>query len=146
MHGERGFTLLEMLLSIAIIVMIVGLSLPVYQSFQSRNDLDVATQSVADMLRRAQSYSRGVSGDSTWGVHMQNGSATLFKGSNYAGRATGFDETTTIPSTFSLSGITDVVFTKFTAAPSTTGTVTVTGVSANDTRTVTINAKGMVSY
>jgi prepilin-type N-terminal cleavage/methylation domain-containing protein len=143
--NERGFTLIEMLLSIAIIVMLVGLSLPVYQSFQSRNDLDIATQSIADMLRRAQSYARGVNGDTTWGVHLQSGSATLFKGASYASRATGFDETTVIASTYTVSGVSDVVFSKFSATPSTTGSITLAR-TTNDTRTISINGKGMVSY
>lgn len=142
---SHGFTLVEMLLSVAIISILVGTSLPVYVSFQTRGDLEIATQSIADMLRRAQTYTRGVSGDSQWGVAVQSGSATLFKGASFATRDATYDETTVISPNTAVSGLSQVVFTKLTAAPSTTGTITLTA-NTNDVRTITINAKGMVSY
>lgn len=146
MSNERGFSLIEMLLSVAIISLLVGLSMPVYQSFQQRNDLDLTTQSVAEMLRRAQTYARGVKSDSPWGVRVSAGSAVLFKGTSYATRDTNFDEATTLSPALSVSGLSDIHFSKLTAIPSTTGSVTLTDNTINETRTITINAKGMVSY
>ncbi|HSW77347.1 MAG TPA: type II secretion system protein [Candidatus Chromulinivoraceae bacterium] len=144
-HKERGFTVIELLLSVAIVTMLAGLSLPIYISFQNRNNLDISTQSIADMLRRAQVYSRSVTGDSPWGVEIQPTVATLFKGSSFAGRNTAFDETQPIDNSTTISGLTEVLFTKFTAAPGTTGTITLSATPV-DTRTITINAKGMVNY
>jgi len=43
------------------------------------------------------------------------------------------------------SGITEVVFTKFTGLPQTAGTITLTS-STNEMRNIVINQKGMVSY
>lgn len=144
--NERGFSLVEMLLSVVIISMLVGLSLPIYRSFQSRNDLDITTQSVAQMMRRAQTYAKAVKGDGQWGVRVASGSAVLFKGASYAGRDVNFDETTTIPLAVSVSGLSDILFSKFTAIPTSTGTITLTDTNINDARTISINAKGMVSY
>jgi prepilin-type N-terminal cleavage/methylation domain-containing protein len=142
---ESGFTLVEVLLSVVIVGMLVGLSLPIYQSFQNRNELDIAAEGIAGMLRRAQVYSRGVSGDSQWGVHVETGSATLFKGASYAGRDATYDETAAIPSSFTVSA-SDVRFSKLTGMPIETGTIaTITSLN-NETRTVTINGKGTVSY
>lgn len=143
---SRGFTLLEVLLSVAIISVITGLSLPVLTSFNNRNDLDITTQRVVSQFRRAQTYSRGVNGDSQWGVHIQAGSAILYKGATYAGRDTAYDEETIIPATFSITGISDVVYSKLAGAPSQTGSITLTNTISNEARTITINAKGMVSY
>lgn len=142
---QRGFTLIEALLSVSIIGLLAGLSLPIYASFQNRNNLDIATQSIADALRRAQIYSHGVSGDSQWGVEIQPTSVTLFKGSVFSGRDATYDEVTTIPSIISIGGLSEVLFAKLSGAPSTTGDITLV-VSPNDTRTITINTKGMVSY
>lgn len=144
--GQAGFTLLEVLLSVTILALLAGLSLPVYASFQSRNDIDLTTQSIAFALRRAETYSRAVTGDSQWGVEIQSNAAILFKGAVFAGRDTSFDENIPLSSTISRSGLSEVVFTKFTAAPSATGTITLVSGSSNDTRTITINAKGMVNY
>lgn len=143
--NDRGFSLIEMLLSVAIIAMLAALSLPLYVSFSNRNDVDVNAESIASMLRRAQTYSRGMNGDSIWGVRIQTGSATLFKGTTYASRDTSYDETTVIPGHIAVSGISDVTFSKLLAVPSTTGSVTLT-TNTNETRTVTLNGKGMVAY
>lgn len=147
MSREAGFSLLELLLSIAIIGIITGMSLPLYASFQSRNDLDIDTQGVAGMLRRAELYARTMNADSPWGVKVQSGSAVLFKGATYATRDTNADETDTLPTQVTFSGtISEVVFSRFTATPSTTGTVVLTHTATNETRTITLNAKGMVDY
>ena len=145
MRRQKGFTLIEMLLSVGIISLLVGISLPIYVSFQTRNDLEVTAQSIVSMLRRAQTYARNGNNDSTWGVAIQAGNATLFKGGSFAARDNTYDETTAISSATSVSGLGEVVFAKLSAAPSTTGSVTLTA-GSNDIRTITINGKGMVDY
>jgi prepilin-type N-terminal cleavage/methylation domain-containing protein len=142
---QAGFTLLEVLLSVAIMSLLAGLSLPVYESFARRNDLDVTTQSTVNAIRRAESYARAVQGDSLWGVKFQASGMTLFKGATYAARDTSFDEVITVPGAVTVSGLSEVDFAKVTALPNTTGTVTLTS-TTNDTRTITLNAKGMVDY
>lgn len=146
-HGqaERGFTLLEVLLSVGIMTLILGISLPLFQGFQTRNDLDLTTQSIVEGLRRAEVYARGSSGDTSWGLHVVAGTATVFRGTSYAARDTTVDETITIPSSMTPSGLGDVIFSRFTGYPNTTGTITL-ATTANDSRTVTLNAKGLVSY
>lgn len=143
MSNQRGFTLVEMLLSVGIIAILTGLSVPVYATFAARNDLDLNHQSTAQALRRAQTYARAVEGDSQWGVSIQSNQTVLFKGASYATRDAGFDETTSFgPGVTSTTG--EIVFAKLSGAPSTTGGVTLTQTSTNDTRTVNLNAKGMV--
>lgn len=144
-NDTHGFTLVEVLLSVIILAMMAGISLPVYQSFQNRNELDVLTQHFTSALRRAQTYTRGVSGDSQWGVAIQSGTLTLFKGASFATRDTTYDETAAVPASINVSGDSEVVFAKLTGYPDASGSTTFTNVN-NDTRTVSINAKGMVSY
>ncbi len=143
-NSHAGFTLLELLLSVAIVALLAGLSLPVYRTLMQKNDLDIATTSVGQSLRRAQVLSQAVDGDTTWGVNTQNYHITIFKGASFAARDTNFDETFDVPITISISGTTEVVFTKFTGLPQTTGTINLS--TANDSRLVTINAKGTITY
>ncbi len=142
----HGFTLIEALLSMLIISILIGLSLPLYASFQDRNNVDLTTQSLAEMLRRAEIYARGVNGDSQWGVEIQPGSAVLFKGASFASRDTSFDESTTIASTVTMGGLTEVLFSKLSGAPNVTGNITLFATRTNDTRTVNINARGTIAY
>lgn len=140
-----GFTLLELLLSIVIIGSLVGVSLPVYESFTRRNDLDLAAQNLAMSLRRAQTYARAVEGDAAWGVAVQSSALTLYKGNTFASRDTSFDEAIAIPGSISRSGLSEVTFAKMSGAPNVTGGFTLQS-TTNDVRTVTVNAKGMVEY
>jgi len=140
-----GFTLIEVLLSIAGVAIIAGISIPVYQSFQVRNDLDIATVEIAQSARRTQTLSQAVDGDTSWGIKIQSGSVAVFKGVSYAARDSTFDEVFEVPTSITASGISEIVFAKFTGLPQTTGTITLTS-NTNETRTITINAKGMVSY
>lgn len=144
-YGAAGFTLLEVLLSVAIIGMLTGVSLPVYESFVRRNDLDLTAQSIAAMLRRAQTYARAVSSDSAWSVEIQSSAVTLFQGTSFGARNTAFDETLNVPASITPGGLGEVQFTKFSAAPNTTGNITLAS-TTNDTRTIIVNAKGMVDY
>jgi prepilin-type N-terminal cleavage/methylation domain-containing protein len=143
--NQHGFTLLELLLSVAIITMLVGMSLPVYESFVRRNDLDLTTQRVADVVRRAEVYARGSSGDSAWGVEFLSTGITLFRGSTYSSRNTAYDETVTLPGTVTVSGTTELIFSRLSGFPNAAGSIALAS-TTNDTRTITVNAKGMVSY
>lgn len=142
---KAGFTLLEVLLSVAAIAIIAGISIPFYQSFQVRNDLDITANTWVQTLRRAQVLSQSVDGDTTWGVKVQSASLTLFKGASYAARATSSDEVFNVPTSITPSGITEVVFNKFSGFPQTTGTTTLTASTA-EIRIININAKGTLTY
>lgn len=142
---QRGFTFVEVLLSIGMLAVIAGISVPVFQSFQVRNDLDDIAISVVQTLRRAQVLSQAVDGDTTWGVRVESGLVALFKGATYATRDTGFDETFDIPGSLVPSGLQEVVFGKLTGVPQGAGSITLTS-NANETRIITINAKGTLSY
>ena len=142
---NKGFTLIEVLLSISAIAIIAGISIPVYQSIQNRNDLDIAATTIAQSLRRAQVLSRSVDSDTTSGVYVQSGSVTIFHGASYATRDTTVDEIFQISPTITLGGVSQIVFSKMTGLPTSTGTITLTSIT-NETRNITINSKGMVNY
>ncbi|HUQ30162.1 MAG TPA: prepilin-type N-terminal cleavage/methylation domain-containing protein [Candidatus Paceibacterota bacterium] len=140
----KGFTLIEMLLSVALIALIAGMGIPLYQSFQNRNDLSLATTSLAAALRSAEVHARAVDGDSAWGVMVATSSVTVFKGVTYASRVTTSDEVTPISGSIIITGTSEYDFAKFTGFPSASATTTLTSLN-NETRIITINAKGMVT-
>jgi len=145
LRSGNGFTLLEVLLSFAVIAMLAAFSIPIYQSFQVKNDFDVTVNSTVQTLRRAQVLSQAVDGDTSWGVKLQSGSMVLFKGVSYASRDATYDEIFDVPTSITASGVTEVVYAKFTGLPVTTGNITLTSVNG-DTKNIVINAKGMINY
>lgn len=144
MKCQAGFTLIELLLSVAILMIITGVTVPLYESFIGRNDLEVSTEVLAGTLRRAATYARSENYSNTWGVEIQTTAVTLFQGTSFSGRNTGYDEVYSLPADVSPSGLGEVQFTKFTGLPNVTGTITLT--SSSNTKTVAVNAQGLVSY
>jgi prepilin-type N-terminal cleavage/methylation domain-containing protein len=142
---SRGFTLLEILLVVGIISIIAGFSMPVYQSFQVKNDLDIAAQTIATSFRRAQVLAEASDGDNTWGVEVISGSITVFQGVSYAARVAAFDEITSLPPTITPTGLSEVVFDRLTGQALSTGTVTLT-TSTGLVRTIALSSKGTVTY
>lgn len=140
-----GFTLLEVLLSIALIGLIAGTAIPLYVSFQNRNDLDIAATTFAQSIRRAQVLSQAVDGDMNWGVSVHTAEIVIFKGTSYATRDVSADEVYDISSSVTVSGTQEYVFATLTGLPQNNGTITFTSVN-NESRNVTINAQGTVSY
>lgn len=136
---------MEVLLSISVVVILAGISAPVYQNLQVKNETDIAVSTIAQSLRRAQILSQAVDGDSTWGVKTQSESIVLFKGATYVTRDSTYDEIFVLSPTVIPTGLTEVVFSKLTGYPQQTGTTTLTN-TANETKTVSINSKGTVDF
>lgn len=137
--------MLEVALSISILGMIFGMTMPLYRTFMIRNDLDLAVTTFVQDLHRAQTLSQITDGDSVWGVHVATGSILIYKGSSYVLRDQALDEDTSMPASISVSGLTNVTFAKQTGIPQSIGTTTFIS-NTNETRNVTINQKGMVDY
>lgn len=143
--AKKGFTLLEVLLSLSVVAVLSGLLIPAYILLQGRNDLDLAAQSVAAQLNRAQTLSQAVANDEQWGVYVQEGSSTLFQGSDYASRSAAFDEIIELSGNIDVSGTQEFVFAKLTGETEGPGSFTLIS-GNNETREITINEKGVVEY
>lgn len=144
-RNHAGLTIVEMLLVIALLGILGGISIPLYHTFQVRNDLDIIATAYTHALRRAQTLARGVDGDTSWGVRITATTIVLFRGVSFALRDSAFDETYDIPAQITASGMQEVVFAKFTGLPQTTGTTTFT-TNTLESRDIVLNSKGMVRY
>ena len=141
----RGFTLLEVILSISLIGLLAGLSVPVYNSFQAKNDMDNTAGSVAQYLRRAELSAISGKSDSGWGVKIEAEQLTFFRGTDFANRDQNFDEISLFPSTVAVSGSDEFSFQKFFGLPINIGTSTLTN-SSGETRSIGVHDGGMIEY
>lgn len=141
---SKGFTLLETLLSVALIGIISAIGIPILRSYYVDNGLNLAALSFAQSLHHAQQLARSGYYDGSWGVHATSGSLILYKGNTYPTRDSDFDEITSIDSSIVVTGIDEISFAAFTAIPSATGTATLTS-NDGQSRTVTISDQGAVS-
>ncbi|MDP1689186.1 MAG: prepilin-type N-terminal cleavage/methylation domain-containing protein [bacterium] len=142
---KAGFTLFEMLLAVAVIAIVGLIGAPVFQGFKTRNEVDIAAQTVVSALRRASVLSESMKNNSSWGVLATTSQVIVFSGTSYATRNPIYDESFDIMPSLVVSGLTEEVFAKFTGLPSASGTLIITSIN-NEVRTVSINSKGTVSY
>ncbi|MFA6552960.1 MAG: GspH/FimT family pseudopilin [Patescibacteria group bacterium] len=146
-HQNRagGFSLIELLIVIGVLVLVAGLSIPFYQSFQVSSNLDNTTGEVTSALRRVQGMAMGSQQWSPWGIHLESRRYILFAGAAYAaGDPT--NEVFTIPQNITISTTTgtDIIFSRVKGETSNTGTVTLRS-SNNESSTLTINSQGIIN-
>lgn len=141
-NAQGGFSLIELILAVAIVLIIGGFSMSFSTNFLLQNAAANTRDQFIGELRKAQTYALSSKENSNWGVQYTGNTITLFKGTSYAARDTAWDEIYESNANLSISGPNEIVFTKMSGLPSTTGTITITGVSTS--KTVTINSQGVV--
>lgn len=142
---KRGFTILEILLVVAVVAIVAGIGIPFYYSFVTRNNLDLAHEHVYEAYTRAQVKAQVGDRDTSWGLYVTDGAATVFSGNSFATRNSAYDEQFSFSENIVVSGLSEVVFSKLEGEPDGVGQTILTDSSGN-VRTININAKGTISF
>ena len=137
-----GFTLIEFLIVGATIILLSGLFLPVGFGFFQTQSVDEARENVVSVLRRAQNQALLQKNDSPFGVKFMSNSYVLFQGDSYLARQPSEDEIFLIPSGVSMSGLGEVVFSKFIGGPSAVGIISTA--SGSYSKDIDINSQGKI--
>ena len=111
---RRGFSLVELLLSVAIIAGLASLSAPVTIRYLSYHNLASAEDSAIMALRRAQSLSFYDRNAQPWGVYIQEGEIVVFSGTSYASRESFRDERYAISPGITITGDKEIIFDRLT--------------------------------
>lgn len=146
----RGFSLIELLIVIAIVLALTGMAPGFYSRFILQNAVEDTTNQITNSLRKAQLYSMMSKQGDGWSAHYDNTShiVVLYKGvpPYLAGP---YDEkfdlnpNVTLNSNHSTSHIS---FAKVTGLPSITSDIFITiSAPGNHSETITINTQGVVS-
>ena len=147
----KGFTIIELLIVIAITLILATLSASLYGNLQVSSQLNDSTSQMLQATRTARERSVARVNNSAHGVYFEiNPGADdryiLYQGSSYAARDSSHDRATTLANSLSLSTTltgSEVNFSMGFGVPDNTGSVILTH-DVNGTRTITINSFGMV--
>ncbi len=139
----RGFTLVETLVVLGIVAAMMTVAVQPFRAMDGTRDATDAGRAYVYALREAALKAQTMEQDSAWGVRLATSSITVFSGASYASRTASRDRVFGIASDLAFSGPTEVVFAKFSGAPGTTGTTTISNRYASST--VNVNAAGTVA-
>ncbi|MDA1334732.1 MAG: hypothetical protein O2794_01790 [bacterium] len=153
-HGS-GFTTVELLVVIALLMIMGAATLPIYGNFQVRSQINEGRNQVIQALRLARERSVNRLGNSPHGVYLDLQAEgldqyILYKGTSFA--LSDVDDRLTMkldkPLSFivNLSGTgdaRDINFTRGTGIPNKTGTIIIAD-SADERRVININSRGAI--
>lgn len=141
---KKGFTLIEVLLVIALGTVLTALALPVGFRFYQFQIADEAATGVLSALRNAESNARLGKEGSAFGIKFLPASYVVFQGDTYAARLTARDEIFSLPPDTDIGSASDeIVFARVTGAPSATGTITLS--LYGRTHVIDLNDAGVVT-
>lgn len=83
MYKKNGMSLIEILLSIAIIVVILFVVINLFSNYNKKQVLDNSVEKVSSLLKEARSLTISSKDDNSYGVHFEQDVVVLFKGTTY---------------------------------------------------------------
>ena len=143
MNVRKGFTLIELMLAIALMAIVVGFAAPLLLSYQRSSILATDIYKAQESIRRAQTLASNSQEDSNWGAYVTNNDITVYKGNNYGARDVNFDETVSLSNITLVSGTIEFNFDVFSGETLDTGTLTFS--VDNKTKGINVNEKGLVA-
>ena len=151
---QRGFTLVELLIIVAIISILFSVSILAFRNFQRESDLTDSAEEIINILRLAQNKTLASKEASKWGVYFNLSAVpyqyTLFKGIDYLSRDNSFDEIYKLPKgveifATDLGGGQEVIFDRITGKTSQFGSVSLRlKVDISKTRIIYIENSGRI--
>lgn len=125
----RGFTLVETLIVVAILVVVASVSMPALFSVQSGTSIRATAESLTHTFRYAQQLSRNGYQNDSWGVYIDDANKhfVLYRGVNYGARVAAYDEIISYPPSQYITTTygDDLIFSRYSGLPLQAGTTTI---------------------
>jgi prepilin-type N-terminal cleavage/methylation domain-containing protein len=80
----EGFSLIEIIIVMALVLILVAASFSAYPLFTKKTDLTSSVERIVDTLRLAHSNTLASEGGISYGVHFENDKFAVFKGTSYS--------------------------------------------------------------
>ncbi len=148
-NSQIGFTLIEIIIAISILLIVSTLGFNVFTSFKKTTDIASSSDMVLSQLTQARLKTLSAEYGEQYGVHFETDRTTFFKGAMYS--VSDLDnQALVLPATVEISSISlsgggsDVLFKKLTGETDNDGTVIIRLKSGTSkTRTFTIRKTGL---
>ncbi len=108
--AQAGFTIMEMIVTLGILVILLGLTTPFVVHFYRRYQLDNERSILLSILRQARNLSMDGESTSDHGVQVATNQFTLFTGTSYTLRDTSKDQTFSRVNNVTATGSSSITF------------------------------------
>lgn len=133
-----GFSLIELLLVISIVMVMGGSSAVFYSRLINQNSVANVSDEITEQLHKAQIYAMVGKNNSSWGVKIVGNTLTLFSSAGAS-----WDEDIGLPSNIGISGWSTVTFSKGTGLADVSPTVVIS--EGSNSRTLILNSQGVIN-
>jgi len=153
---KRGFTLVEMLIVIAIMVVVASAAVPLYGSLQVKAQLGESTSQIVQSIRIARANAVSGFNSTSSGIYffinpVGADTYTIYQGGSYASRNASYDQVNTLDNALSINNIgfvlvggsIDINFARGSGKPGNTGSFNLIH-SVQGTSTISLNNLGLV--
>lgn len=150
-NNKQGFTLLELMLVMALLVVIALASREVYNGFALGTNIDNVSKTIIFDLRAARNSAMNGQEANNWGIHFVNSTSDYYEifasPSNYSDGSKSVKMTVYLSSGINFSSPsegnnTDIIFTSLSG---TSSSANINVISASTQKTVSVNSEGLVN-
>ncbi len=152
LSGKQSFTLVEVLITVGILSVIVGVGFLNLTGFKSKHSFDLDAENVVASIRNAQNRALLGEGGTSWGIRFTSsatgGSYEIFSGVEYIPSSVVVSDSLSVSSRFynPPSGFSKtIIFSPISGLPSNADTIVLGRSSGNDLYIISVNALGRVS-
>ncbi len=145
--GQKGFTLLEIIIVIALIALFSALIAPVGMDFYRSENIERQANLLKKNLELARDQAISGKLDSAWSIKFEENKYTIFKGDDWGGRNETYDKEFNIPSSMEIElegEIDEITFEKITGGPSYSNNITLD--YGETQRVIKISKEGLIFF
>jgi len=146
--SKKGFTVTEILIVVSILIVVASLLFSAFTSFNKVAAVNASVQVVLSALEEARTNTLSSKNENVYGVHFATTSVVVFVGSTYD-QADPLNEIKSLPSTVEVSSVqvlgggVDVVFDRLRGTVGQSGTITLSSLTSDVTRVITVEVTGV---
>jgi prepilin-type N-terminal cleavage/methylation domain-containing protein len=154
MERLRGFTLLEVLIVVAVLAILSAISTPIFRGFLKKNELDSVTQGIVYDLKRARANAMSGENGLKWGIRFNSATNSYYyqvfsSPGLFSNASTSIESTIYLPKQIIFSepagsSTKDIIFERISGSVSASSSVTIFNSADNMTKTVNVNMSGNV--
>lgn len=148
---NNGFTILELLIVIGLVIISVSIASPIYSHFYTIAQLDDDSMQLVQNLRNIREFSVSGLNDSSYGIYFNNISNPeryiIFRGLDYNSRDINYDRVVLLGKNISLTQVfpnNQISFSRGLGLPNDTGNIVLFDQIENKQKTINVNQLGVI--